>query len=157
MRSGGWFGEMAKSLRDGLFADRVILALAKVQQNNRAIPEENKELFEKTSIFLSDAISGYEWMEKPSFNSVSANHASLFGQALRAMKILSASSDFIAYLTELKETADELAAGKRPENRRLKKLRAFFVSHSTAEMQHSGELSKMWKNRGEMAWGILGK
>ena len=155
MKSGNWFGETAKSLQDGLFADHVILALAKVQRNSGTISEENKELFVKTSMFLDDAISGYKWIDKPSFTSVSANHASLFGQALRAMKISSASTDFITYLTELKETADELAVGRNPKKPRLTKLRAFFVSHSTAEMQHSDELFEMWNKRGEIAWGIL--
>ncbi|MBU1936505.1 hypothetical protein KKG05_03835 [bacterium] len=157
MRSGGWFGEIAKSLRDGFFADRVILALAKAQRNGGTIPEESKELFVKTSMFLRDAITGYGWIDKPSFSSDSANHASLFGQALRAMEISSASSDFIVYLTELKATADEIAAGRSPGNSQLTKLRAFFVSHSTAEMQHSNELSEMGKKRGELAWGILGR
>lgn len=157
MRSGGWFGEMAKSLRDGLFADRVILALAKAQRNGGPIPEERKALFAKTSEFLSDAISGYQWMDKPTFSSTSANHASLFGQAVRAMEIASAPADFIAYLTELKATADELAAGGTIGTDRLTKLRDFFVNHSTAEMRRSDEMSDMWRKRGEMGWGILSR
>lgn len=157
MRSGGWFAEMAKSLRDGLFADRVILALAKAQRNGGPIPEESRALFAKTSEFLSDAISGYEWMDKPSFTSASVNHASLFGQAVRAMKIASVPSDFIVYLTELKATADDLSAGKDTATDRLTKLRAFFVNHSTAEMQRSDELSDMRRKRGKMAWGILSR
>lgn len=158
MRPGGWyFGEMAKSLQDGFFADRVILALAKAQKNGQAISDENKELFKRTAQFLSDAISGYKWMDKPSFSSDSANHANLFGQALRAMKISSASEDFIAYLSELISIANKLAQGNTPEKEQLTKLREFFVSHSTAEIQHSDELLETWARRGEMAWGTLSR
>jgi hypothetical protein len=40
MRSGSWFSETPRSIRDALFADRVILALANAQRNRGPIPAD---------------------------------------------------------------------------------------------------------------------
>ncbi|MGD0226797.1 MAG: hypothetical protein ABSF71_31090 [Terriglobia bacterium] len=141
MRSGSWFGEISKSLQHGLFADKVILALAKAQRDrDGVIPQNDQELFRRAADFLKDAISGYEWIENPSFNSASAKHASLFGQVVRAFSVASAPEDFINQLRKLESTAESLADGEKPGNDEVTILREFFVSHSAAEMERADEL-----------------
>jgi hypothetical protein len=153
MRPGEWFSEVSKSLRDGFFADNVVLALARVKRDS-AVTEDQKELFGRAYKLLSDAIAGYEWIDKPTFTAESANHASLFGQVVRALTISSAPADFVAYLGDVRGTAERLANGRVPKASEINKLRRFFANHSRAEMEHSDQLFAP-KGRGPSAWNLM--
>ncbi|MGD0696260.1 MAG: hypothetical protein ABSB82_15520 [Terriglobia bacterium] len=152
MRKENWFGEVAKSLGDGMFADRVILALAKGKRNGCAIPGEDRQLFKRAADFLNDAITGYQWMDQPSFSSSSTNHANLFGQAVRALSISSVPVNFMKYLEELKDICQHLEAGERVSEAEIHELKEFFLNHSTAEMQHTDRLFATPKQRSGWAW-----
>lgn len=154
MRPGGWFGTVSKSLADGFFADKVVLALARVKRDS-TVSQEQRELFSRAAKFLTDAISGYEWVDNPRFTGDSAKHASLFGQVVRAMTITSAPANFVAHLGQLRDVAQKLAEGGIPEANEINYLRQFFSSHSRAEMEHSDRLFETTRGRGGSAWGPL--
>jgi hypothetical protein len=152
MRPGGWFGTVSKSLRDGFFADNVVLALAKAKRDN-AVSAKDRDLFGRAEKFLADAIAGYQWIDEPRFTGDSAKHASLFGQAVRALKIPYAPSDFVAYLEGLRDTAHGLATGEIPDAKKISRLREFFASHSRAEMEYSDQLFEV--ARCGPAWKVV--
>lgn len=154
MRLGGWFGTVSKSLRDGFFADNVVLALAKVKRDGLVVAED-RERFERAERFLADAIAGYQWIDEPRFTGESAKHASLFGQVVRALKIPYAPAEFVAHLEGLRDTAHDLAIGEIPDAKKIGTLREFFASHSRAEMEYSDQLFDTVRGRGGPVWKFM--
>jgi hypothetical protein len=154
MRPGGWFGTVSKSLRDGFFADNVILALARAKRDS-AVSAKDRELFGRAEKFLADAIAGYQWIDEPRFTGDSAKHASLFGQVVRALKVTCAPADFVACLKELQSTAHDLSTGEIPDARKISSLREFFASHSRAEMEYSDQLFETARGRGGPVWKLM--
>jgi hypothetical protein len=154
MKPGGWFGTVSKSLRDGFFADNVVLALAKAKQEGVVITKD-RELFERAEKFLTDAITGYKWIEEPRFTGDSAKHASLFGQVVRALSIHYAPADFVAYLQGLRDTTHDLATGEIADAKKISSLREFFANHSRAEMEFSDQLFETERGRGGPAWKVV--
>jgi hypothetical protein len=152
MRPGGWFGTVSKSLRDGFFADNIVLALAKAKRDN-ALSAKDRELFERAEKFLVDAIAGYQWIDDPRLTGDSAKHASLFGQVVRALKIPYTSPDIVAYMEGLRDTAHDLATGEIPDAKKISSLREFFASHSRAEMEYSDQLFEV--ARSGPAWKLV--
>lgn len=75
---------LLKSLADGFFADAVILALAKASSRGHVDPAD-QPLFNEVEAFLDRVLGGYRWFDNPTVNEESANNASFFGQAVRAV------------------------------------------------------------------------
>ena len=154
MRPGGWFGTVSKSLRDGFFADNVVLALARAKRDD-AVSAKDRDLFGRAEKFLADAMTGYQWIDEPRVTGDSAKHASLFGQVVRALRIPYAPADFVAYLNELQNTSQELARGEIPDAKKMGKLREFFANHSRAEMEYSDQLFETVRGRGGPVWKFM--
>ena len=139
MRAESWFDELTKSLSDGLFADAVILALARTERSRR-VDDSDQAVMREVAGFLANVLQGYGWFDNPKVNEETATNASFFRQAVRASVAIRATSAFLQHIEQLKETADELAACRITDESRLSDLRTFFRNHNLSEMERTEDL-----------------
>jgi len=140
MHSEYWFSDLTGSLKNGFFADGVILALSRILKNGAATSDD-REILQKAASMLDMAICGHDWLDKPEVSSRAATCASFFGQAVKALPLVSTSAQFLEHLTALRETAKELSERESlPERERIAALRAFFFSAAQSELEKTEQL-----------------
>jgi hypothetical protein len=134
-----WFSDLAGSLRDGFFADDVILTLAKLERDGKTSPS-GQTVLKRAADWLDKALKGHAWLNEPTFSEQSGTCASFFGQAVRALPAVSTSEAFVRNLDDLKRTALAIADGGLPRPEEVEALRAFFFNASQMELDRTEQL-----------------
>jgi hypothetical protein len=134
MNSEYWFGELAQSLKNGFFADSVVLELARVSRA-KAVSDAQKKLFHIVGDVLQWAVEGSRWLDDPKMSERASTCASFFGQAVEAMSVSMTPESFIEEIEKLRLTANTIADGKVPSEPKLRELRTFFFNTGRTELE----------------------
>lgn len=155
MNSEYWFGELSQSLKNGFFADSVVLELARIPKS-KAVTNEQKELFSKVSDVLQLAVEGSRWLDDPKMSERASTCANVFGQAVEAMAVSMTPAVFERQIQKLKLTANELASGKIPSDEKLKDMRTFFFNTGRTELEKTEYLMSDEKEFDRLRWLVAG-
>jgi hypothetical protein len=139
MHSEFWFSDLTKSLKQGFFADCVVLELARVNRDRR-VTEEQAQIFKRAVELLELAKEGHAWVDNPRLSEKSSSCVSSYSQAVDAMVINASSVAFTHFIHELLEIANQLAAKEIPSDEKLRVLRSFFFNSSRSELDRTEEL-----------------
>jgi hypothetical protein len=134
-----WFSDLAGSLREGFFADDVVLTLAKLQKDGKT-SASGQTVLKRAADWLNKALKGHAWLSEPRFSEHSGTCASFFGQAVRALATVSTSEAFVRNLDDLKRTALAIADGRLPRPEEVEALRVFFFNASQMELDRTEQL-----------------
>ena len=151
MNSDYWFGELAGSLKNGFFADSVILELARVARN-KSVTNEQRELFGKTEELLKLAVEGSRWLDNPKMSEKASTCASVFGQAVEAMAFVLPPEAFVHEVEKLIQTAHLLAGGNTPSDDAITALRTFFFNAERTELAKTEYLMNGEKEIDKLKW-----
>jgi hypothetical protein len=157
MNSEYWFGELSQSLKNGFFADSVVLQLARIS-SAKSVTDEQKQLFRKVSEVLQLAVEGSRWLDDPKMSEKASTSANVFGQAVDAMSVSMTLTPevFAKQIEKLRLTADELASGKVLSNEKLKDLRTFFFNTGRTELEKTEYLMSGEKEVDRLRWLVAG-
>lgn len=134
------FTEYSKSLGNGLFADKINLALLKYCRN-RTIGTEEREALQQASDFLKEVITGGQLTTDVfhSYSEVLASQA--FTQAVHAVTIpVSSKADFVEYVTTLQRTIDRIIRSEDVGEPEIQAVLNFFIKYSRMNFQHSSSM-----------------
>lgn len=151
MNSEYWFAELSKSLKNGFFADSVVLALARASRA-KAVNDEQKALFRQVADVLQLAVEGSRWLDDPKMSERASTCASFFGQAVEAMSVSMTPQNFREEIEKLKLTANTLAKGEVPAEDRLSELRTFFFNTGRTELEKTEYLMEGEKEIDRLRW-----
>lgn len=127
------FSDLTESLASGFFADKVVLAVARVQKAGK-LNGEDQPVLRRVVEFFKKVIEGHNWMENPQLSRNSVESASAFSQVARAMSPTVSLKDFLSYIGLLLNTAEQLLDLKPVESKQIGKLRDFFSSYGRSEL-----------------------
>jgi hypothetical protein len=140
MHSEHQFADLAESLRKGLLADQIVLALAHVEQRQR-VSDEERIILQKATAVLELAKEGHNWLDTLKVTRQTPLGASYFGQAVEALPQASSSAIFIKNLESLRRTAQQLVFGSQiPKQDQIKELRTFFFNLGCVESDRTDQL-----------------
>jgi hypothetical protein len=151
MNSEYWFGELAHSLKNGFFADSVVLELARISRA-KGVSDEQKGLFWAVTDVLQQAVEGSRWLDDPKMSEKASRCASFFGQAVEAMSVSMTTEAFVREVEKLKQTANALASGEVPSDQKLKELRKFFFNTGRTELEKTEDLMSGEKETDRLRW-----
>jgi hypothetical protein len=130
------FAEHSHLLSEGLFADRVILALSRFDKT-RQLSAEERETLERAKIFLNNVIKGGNFSTGVSsvrdMESVEAFTHAVDSAAIR----VSSRSDFLHYVDELLNTVTKILANEPVSEEELNQVDAFFSRYGRSHFQRS--------------------
>lgn len=130
------FGEYSHILGEGLFADKVILALSKFSET-RQLGEQEIEALEKAKDFLSKVIEGGNFLTGV-FSARDMASAQAFTHAVNSVSIrVSSKADFLRYLDELQSTVTRILANKNISDDEFAQVDAFFSRYGRMQFQRS--------------------
>ncbi len=151
MNSEYWFGELAQSLKNGFFADSIVLELARVARD-KSVGAEQAALFEKGASVLQMAAEGSRWLDNPKMSEKVGACASFFGQAVEAMAFVVTPEAFTKEVEKLASTARELSLGRIPSEEEIKALRVFFFNAGRSEIEKTEYLMNDEKETDRLKW-----
>ena len=130
------FTEHSSVLGEGLFADKVILALSHFSKA-RQVGEQEKETLERAKDFLSKVIKGGNFSTGV-FSSQDIVSAKAFTHAVDSVAIrVSSKSEFLFYVDELLNTVTKVLANEHVTNEKLAEVDVFFSRYSRMQFQRS--------------------
>ena len=131
------FTEHSHLLGEGLFADKVILALSRFS-NTRQVSEQEIEVLEKAKEFLSEVIKGGNFSTGVFHSARDVASAKAFTHAVDSVAIqVSSKSDFLRYVKELGDTVTKLLANEQITDEKLAPVDTFFSRYSRMQFQRS--------------------
>lgn len=131
------FTEYSQHLGDGLFADKVLLALLRFQRTG-TVGKEEKETFKRAKAFLADAIEGGKSHRRAFRSSQDVASTRAFTQAVAAITTPAPSKgEFINYLGELYTTVKKLLSNEQVTIEELNLLDVFFSRYAQVQFQRS--------------------
>lgn len=134
------FADLAQSLKKGLLADQIVLALARVEKNQK-VSHEERAILEKATAVLELVREGHNWLNTLKVTNETSLGANYFGQAVEALPSVSNSAIFIENLDSLKKTAQQLARGAEiPKQTQIRELRTFFFNLGSVESDRTDQL-----------------
>jgi hypothetical protein len=140
MRTEHQFADLAESLRKGLLADQILLALARVEKQ-RKVPDEDRNVFAKAVEILNLIEEGHSWLDTLKLSRQTRLGANYFSQAVEALPQINNSESFVKNLENLKRIAQQLAVESNlPEEADMRELRAFFFKSSQLESDRTDHL-----------------
>lgn len=131
------FAEHSHLLGEGLFADKVILALSRFSKTQQ-LGEQERQALEKAKDFLSEVIEGGNFSQGVFHSARDVTSAKAFKRAVDAVSIqVSSKSDFLRYLDELKATVTKILANEHTSDEQLALVDAFFSRYGRMQFQRS--------------------
>lgn len=127
------FQKYSHVVGEGLFADNVILSIIGYNENGVLSPKE-KEVLKRASEFLDDVIAGGRLQNSilRSAHDITAVKAYYSVQPLTTRNRV---QNVVDYITELRNTIDELLNDNRVEESKVKQVDNFFSNHSRIHFQ----------------------
>jgi hypothetical protein len=140
MRTEHQFADLTESLRKGLLADEILLALARAEKQQR-VTDNDRAVFAKAVEILNLIEEGHGWLDTLKLSRQTRLGANYFSQAVEALPQISSSESFVKNLEHLKHIAQQLAADSNlPAEADMKELRAFFFKSSQIESDRTDNL-----------------
>jgi hypothetical protein len=130
------FAEHSHLLGEGLFADRVILALSRFSKT-RQLSEQEREILKRAKDFLSDVIEGGNFTTGV-FSARDMASVKAFTHAIDSVATrVSSKSDFLRYVDELLKTITKVLANEHVSKKELAQVDAFFSRYGRSHFQRS--------------------
>jgi len=130
------FAEHSRLLGEGLFADKVTLALSRFS-TTRQFSEQEREVLERAKDFLNDVIEGGNFSTGV-FSARDMASAKAFTHAVDSVAIrVSSKSDFLRYVDELLNTVTKVLANEHVSDEELAQVDAFFSRYGRLHFQRS--------------------
>lgn len=130
------FAEHSHVLGEGLFADKVILALSHFSKT-RQLGEQEREALERAKYFLSEVIEGGNFSTGV-FSARDIASARAFSHAVDSVDIrISSKSEFLRYVDELQSTVMKILAKEQVSDEQLAQVDAFFSRYGRLHFQRS--------------------
>ena len=130
------FAEHSHLLGQGLFADKVVLALSR-SSKTRQLGEQERETLERAKVFLSEVIKGGNFSTGV-FSAQDMASAKAFTHAVDSVTIrVSSKSDFLRYVDELLNTVTKVLANEHVSDEELAQVDAFFSRYGRLHFQRS--------------------
>ena len=130
------FAEHSHVLGEGLFADKVILALSHFSKT-RQLGEQEREALERAKNFLSEVIEGGNFSTGV-FSARDIASARAFSHAVDSVDIqISSKSEFLRYVDELQSTVMKILAKEQVSDEQLAQVDAFFSRYGRLHFQRS--------------------
>jgi len=133
------FSDLTESLASGFFADKVVLAIARFQKS-RTLNPSDELLLEEAVQFFKKVIEGHDWMDNPRLSKNSMESATAFSQAVRARSPHVSSKNFVDYIQDLLNTANQLLQQKTADQNKIAILREFFSNYGRSELVRTENL-----------------
>ena len=148
-----WFGQLADSLKNGFFADSVVLELARVL-NTKTVNDDQKILFREALKILQFATEGSKWIDDPKMSERASTCAGFFGQAVEAMtpSFRLTPQAFAKGIENLTVSARLLAGGEVPSDSQLNELRTFFFNAGRTELEKTESLMSGDQDTDKLRW-----
>ena len=130
------FAEHSHLLGQGLFADKVVLALSR-SSKTRQLGEQERDTLERAKVFLSEVIKGGNFSTGV-FSAQDMASAKAFTHAVDSVTIrVSSKSDFLRYVDELLNTVTKVLANEHVSDEELAQADAFFSRYGRLYFQQS--------------------
>ena len=130
------FAEHSHLLGQGLFADKVVLALSR-SSKARQLDEQERETLERAKVFLSEVIKGGNFSTGV-FSAQDMASVKAFTHAVDSVTIrVSSKSDFLRYVDELLNTVTKVLANEHVSDEELAQVDAFFPRYGRLHFQRS--------------------
>jgi len=130
------FVEHSRLLGEGLFADKVVLALSRFSQTQQ-LGEQEREVLERAKVFLSEVIEGGNFSTGV-FSARDVASAKAFTRAVDSVSIrVSSKSDFLHYVDELRSIITKILANEHTSGKQSALVDAFFSRYGRLQFQRS--------------------
>jgi hypothetical protein len=130
------FAEHSHVLGEGLFADKVILALSRFSKT-RQLGEQERETLERAKVFLSEVIKGGNFSTGV-FSARDIESAKAFTHAVDSVAIrVSSKSEFLRYVDKLLDTVTKVLANEHVSDEQLAQVDDFFSRYGRMQFQRS--------------------
>jgi len=131
------FAEHSHLLGEGLFADKVTLALFRFS-NTHKLGEQERDALERAKDFLSKVIEGGNFSKGVFHSARDVASAKAFAHAVDSIAIrVSSKSDFLRYIDELQSTVTKILANEHISNEEFAQVNAFFSTYGRKHFQLS--------------------
>lgn len=131
------FAEHSHVLGEGLFADKVALALYRFSKAQQ-LGEQERQPLEKAKDFLGEIIEGGNFTEGIFRSARDVASAKAFTRAVNSVSIrVSSKSDFLRYVDELRSTVTKVLANEHISDAQLALVDAFFSTYGRMQFQRS--------------------
>lgn len=131
------FAEHSRLLGEGLFADKVILALSRFSKTQQ-LGEQERQALERAKDFLSEVIEGGNFSQGVFHSARDVASAKAFTHAVDSASIrLSSKSDFLRYVGELRSIVTKILANEHITDEHLALVDAFFSRYGRMQFQRS--------------------
>ena len=131
------FAEHSQLLGEGLFADKVVLALSHFSKTHQ-LGEQERQVLERGKEFLSEVIEGGNFAEGVFHSARDVASAKAFAHAVDSVAIrVSSKSEFLRYIDELQSTVKKILANEHISDAQLVQLDDFFSSYGRMQFQRS--------------------
>ena len=130
------FAEHSHLLGEGLFADKVILALSRFSQTQQ-LGDQEREALERAKDFLYDVIEGGNFSTGV-HSTREVVSAKAFRRAVDSVSIrVSSKADFLRYVDELQSTVTKIFANENISDDEFAQVDAFFSRYGRMQFQRS--------------------
>jgi hypothetical protein len=130
---------LAQAFDEALFADSVVLALAK-KQENLEITSEDLAALKAASDFFAKAKRGFHWIDNPSLTSDSLECAISFKTASQTVVPTSNSIHFLEDIEQKRALLERLIQGHTGISSEISELREFFARLLAQQVQGIDDL-----------------
>jgi len=134
------FKNYGQAMAQSLFADRVLMALAKHESQMR-VTEQDLEFLKRSKQFLSDAVEMVTVVQPDFLSERSITLAEMFEQVAGAMPVsLHSKADFTGYAERLQNTIESILNGPGPETADFEAVCTFFSNYGARQFKRSQEI-----------------
>lgn len=131
------FTEHSRLLGEGLFADKVILALSRFSQTQQ-LGEQERQALERAKDFLNEVIEGGNFSQGVFHSARDVASAKAFTHAVDSVAIrVSSKLDFLRYVNELQSTVTKILTNEHISNEEFAQVNAFFSTYGRKHFQRS--------------------
>lgn len=130
---------LAQAFDEALFADNVVLALAK-KQENLELTSEDLHALEAASKFFAQAKRGFDWIDNPSLTSDSLECAISFKTASQTVSQAPNSIHFLKDIEQKRTLLEQLVQGHSGDVSEIADLREFFARLLAQQVQDIDDL-----------------
>lgn len=130
---------ISRAFKGSAFADRVMMALAKVEAE-RILADPDKQAIQEAVEFFKQAQNGYNWIKELEISSASQRCAVSFQTAVRSLTPGISPSEFSESLQLMLRTVQAIKNAEKTNLDELKRTRSFFRQMLRAEVNDFDEL-----------------
>lgn len=134
------FAEHSRLLGEGLFADKVLLALYKFSKTRQLTGQES-DVLKRAEKFLNDVLEGGRFSVGVFHSNHDVTAAKAFTHAVSFVAVpLTSKSDLLHYIDGLRKTIEKILANEHINDEELAMVDTFFSRYSKVQFQQSREM-----------------